>query len=569
MPRGEPQSYTIDGPNAGPSVVIVGAGVAGLATGCYLQMNGFNTHILERHQFPGGCCTAWERDGYVFDYCIEWLLGSGEGNEANQVWQELGALAGKTVQDFALFNRVVSETGDAVDFYNDPARLEAHLLSVAPDDAKEIRKFCDAIRGFLKVDIYPELTPKPLQSLKQKLALLAKILPAFRLFWYTGATSLETFATRIKHPFLKRALPFIFFQDHECFPILPYVYNMAEALKGNAGFPEGGSLGIARSIEARYLKLGGKITYGVKADEILVESTPTGKAQASGVALKNGKRYYADYVVSAADGHTTLYHMLGGRFISKALDTLYNTMLHRKELVYPGVVSVFVGFKGRAGEHEPHSTTFLLDDVRARKLPGCLQKSVLLQHRSRFASGFAPDGCSIIHLTYLSDFEPWQHWRQNNKPYYREQKRAIDQWVRDFLEKRYPGIGERIDVVEVATPVTQKRYTGNTQGSILAWKAFTEAEDLANKVITQERMQLPGLSHFYMAGQWVGGGGLIRAALSGRYVAQYLCAERKQKFVATHASPPTEYRWHNREWRLKKPVLSPQPSLENSLLTEV
>ena len=104
-------------------------------------MNGFDTHILERHSLPGGCCTAWSRNGYLFDYCIEWLLGSASGNDAHQVWRELGALDGKTIRNFPLFNRVVNEQGEEVNFYNDPDRLEAHLLALSPEDATPLNPF--------------------------------------------------------------------------------------------------------------------------------------------------------------------------------------------------------------------------------------------------------------------------------------------------------------------------------------------------------------------------------------------------------------------------------------------
>ncbi|WP_444997694.1 NAD(P)-binding protein [Aliikangiella sp. IMCC44359] len=57
-----------------PKVLIVRAGVAGMATEAYLQMNGFDTHIVERHVIPGGCCTAW-------------LLGSAPSDDADQVSQ--------------------------------------------------------------------------------------------------------------------------------------------------------------------------------------------------------------------------------------------------------------------------------------------------------------------------------------------------------------------------------------------------------------------------------------------------------------------------------------------------
>lgn len=531
-----------------PSVLIVGAGVSGLATGCYLQMNGFDTHILERHTLPGGCCTAWACEGYVFDYCIEWLFGSGQGNEANQVWQELGALDGKVQRDFELFNRVVSAEGETVDFYNDPDRLEAHLLAISPADKKAIKVFCQAIRGFIQLDLYPALTPKPLQSWRQKLAFMMKVLPSFALLWRTGATSLESFADKLQHPFLNKAMPFIFFQDHECFPILPYVYNMAEAHKGNAGFPEGGSLGLSRSIEYRYKKLGGRLSYSVKVKKILVDEKIGKKAKAIGVELKNGKCFYADYIISAADGYSTLFEMLDEQYLSHRVKNLYEKMLPCKEVVYPGVVSVFMGFKGEVGLDEPHSTTYMLPESKACELPGCMQKSILVQHRSRFTEGFAPEGCSVIHVTYLSDFDEWNTLRSTNKPIYRLKKQQISDFVCEFLEQRYPGVNKTIEVVEVATPVTQKRYTGNTQGSILGWKAFTKAEDLACELIDKDKMQLPALDNFFMAGQWIGGGGLIRAALSGRYVAQFMCDALDKPFETSVTAAPE--RWNNDMWGL-------------------
>ncbi|OYT33480.1 hypothetical protein B6U96_15390 [Archaeoglobales archaeon ex4484_92] len=57
-------------------VIIIGAGIAGLSTGCYLQMNGYETQIFEMSQSPDGLCTSWKRKGYVFDGCIHWLVGS-------------------------------------------------------------------------------------------------------------------------------------------------------------------------------------------------------------------------------------------------------------------------------------------------------------------------------------------------------------------------------------------------------------------------------------------------------------------------------------------------------------
>ncbi|MBN1668703.1 MAG: NAD(P)/FAD-dependent oxidoreductase, partial [Anaerolineales bacterium] len=78
-------------------VIIIGAGIAGLAAGCYGQMNGYQTRIFELHDLPGGLCTAWERKDYVFDGCIHYLFGSGEGQPFNQIWHELGALRNRPI----------------------------------------------------------------------------------------------------------------------------------------------------------------------------------------------------------------------------------------------------------------------------------------------------------------------------------------------------------------------------------------------------------------------------------------------------------------------------------------
>ena len=66
----------------GQSLIIIGAAIAGLATGCYAQMNGYQSQIFERHDKPGGLCTAWRRKDYPAgpDYAGLPLSRSGNRN---------------------------------------------------------------------------------------------------------------------------------------------------------------------------------------------------------------------------------------------------------------------------------------------------------------------------------------------------------------------------------------------------------------------------------------------------------------------------------------------------------
>ncbi len=210
------------------------------------------------------------------------------------------------------------------------------------------------------------------------------------------------------------------------------------------------------------------------------------------------------------------------------------------------MVSAFVGVDGPLPEGEPHSTTYLLSPEDGDRLPGSLQRSLVVQMRSAYAEGFAPPGKSVLHCTYFSDYRSWKDLRVRDRRAYRARKQEVAAFARGFLERTHPGLRGRIELVDVASPVTIERFTGNTYGSILAWQAFSEAEDAANRLVNRDRMRLPGLRGFSMAGQWASLGGLIRAATSGRYAAQYLCRELGRPFRAW----PSDNRdpWHAGKW---------------------
>ena len=78
------------------SVIIVGAGIAGLSAGCYARMNGYRATIFEMHNIPGGLCTAWTRKGYTWDISMHLLTGSKSG-PLHQMWRELGAVPFLTI----------------------------------------------------------------------------------------------------------------------------------------------------------------------------------------------------------------------------------------------------------------------------------------------------------------------------------------------------------------------------------------------------------------------------------------------------------------------------------------
>jgi phytoene dehydrogenase-like protein len=135
---------------------------------------------------------------------------------------------------------------------------------------------------------------------------------------------------------------------------------------------------------------------------------------------------------------------------------------------------------------------------------------------------------------FESNYEYWKNLYQERERYEAE-KQHIAITVMGQLEKRFPGITEQVEMVDVATPMTYERFTGNWQGSMEGWMVTTQT--MGATMGRGMDKTLPGLENFYMAGQWVEpGGGVPTAAMSGRKVIQMICKRDKIAFVTT--TPP-------------------------------
>ncbi len=72
-------------------VSIIGAGIGGLSTGCYAQLNGFQSQIFEQHDKPGGLAATWKRKDYLIDGGIHFLSGYKPEINFYHILMEIGA----------------------------------------------------------------------------------------------------------------------------------------------------------------------------------------------------------------------------------------------------------------------------------------------------------------------------------------------------------------------------------------------------------------------------------------------------------------------------------------------
>lgn len=496
------------------SIIIIGAGIAGLAAGCYAQMNGYRSEIFELHDLPGGLCTAWERKGYIFDGCIHYLFGSAAGQPFNQVWRELGALVDRPIINHSEFMRVVDPDGRTLIVYPDPERLQEHLHSLAPGDARHSAALAQGVRDLIPFDMsLIQARPKALMSLSDWREFGLKMLPFMPALVKWGRVEAQDLAQRFDDPFLQKALPEMFAWPE--IPVMAGLSMLAYMHTGNAGFPTGGSLEFARAIERRYLALGGQIHYKAQVEKILVEND-----RAVGVRLYDDRTARADVVISAADGRGTLFDWLDERYVERPVRRYYSGALpvHSQVQVSIGVA--------RDLSAEPHWTTYLLPQPLL--IAGQKHHTLGVKHYC-FDPTLAPAGKSVVEVMLRSDYAYWQRI-YGRKLYDTEQLQVAD-IVLTELERLYPGFRQAVEVVDVATPLSYERYTGNWQGATTGWLL---TRDTMKLMISGLGKTLPGLDNFYLCGQWVEPGGSVPVvAMSGRNAIQLLCAADDRPFVTT------------------------------------
>jgi phytoene dehydrogenase-like protein len=499
-------------------VVIIGAGIAGLSAGCYAQMNGYKAEVLEAHTLPGGLCTSWKRKGYTIDGSCHWVTGSGAGHSLYPMWEELGAIQGRTFVDYEYFSRMTGPDGRVFSLYTDVDRLERHMKELSPADAAPTEKLCGLIRSLAGFSM-PLGKPGELVGMFDGIRMLRRFGPFMKFFQEAGSSSLRQFTAQFKDPLLRDGIENAISGAADS--LFPLIMSLGPMSRKQAGYPLGGSLEFAKAIEARLRSLGGTVTCGARVQKVLEKG-----GKATGVLLTDGREIDADYVISACDMKSTLFSMLDGNRV----DPVHHELLETGSLMDPMLqVSFGVNMdfsKLEAGMAEGFTLPEPIT-IGGRRIAWFNTKHY------GYDPSMAPAGKTVLISMFPTD---WSYWEKlsSDKAAYAAEKARIEADCRRALEHRYPGIGGKIEMVDIATPLTYARFSSNWKGSFMTWMLppdFRKKHRYVPKTV-------PGLGNFYLASMWTNApGGLPGAAIAGREVVQLLCAKDRRRFVTTTPAP--------------------------------
>lgn len=490
-------------------IIIVGAGVSGLSAGIHALLKGFEVEIYESHNLVGGLCTAWNRKGYEIDGCIHWLSGSKRGTPLYSAWEICGALSEETeVVNHEHISSYMNPNGDIYYLYSDIRKMEDELLRISPEDEKEIKHFIRTVKAFQGM-CPPCEKPEEMMSFFDKIKFVLPYISKGKEMQFGMNISIADYVQRFKSPIIRNLLlsttPDIIMAN-------ALFFMLGLRSDGDGGWVQGGSLRFTQRMQQRFEKLGGKLFLKNEVSKIVIEN-----GQSVGIQLK-GKNITveADYIVPAIDIHTLL-----GKLLENKYHIPYFEERFAQPQKYPLVSATLVAIAVEANlNHRPHSITFeAKDEIRV----GETNYKFLAFNHYAYDPDFSPNGNTLVEFIFPDyDYDYWKKLREKSEEEYSVEKKRIGELLLTELQRVYPETVGKVKLLDVATPLTFKRYCHAYKGAYMSFLTTAGTKQ------TNYKGTIDGIDKLYLAGQWVvPDGGLPGAVINGKFAIQRICKREK------------------------------------------
>lgn len=301
--------------------IIVGGGHNGLVTANYLQRAGLKTLVLERRYIVGGACVTEEvfpgykvsttsyvcslfrpeiiRDLELKKFGYEILernpssFSPYPGNRYLMFWRDQK----KTCEEIAKFSKKDAEKYPEFEKkLEDLSKFVQPLLNMVPPDptSRNPRDLIESLKLLIRV--------KGLgQDIYEHLKVFAMSVSDYLDMWFESEELKVRMATDgVIGAWAGPCTP------GTAYVLFHHVMGETEGRPGVWGYVRGGMGGLTQALARSFESVGGKIITQAEVEKILVKD-----GEAQGVALVDGREFYAKKVISNADPNRTFIQMLG------------------------------------------------------------------------------------------------------------------------------------------------------------------------------------------------------------------------------------------------------------------
>lgn len=495
-------------------VVVIGAGLGGLSAAAYLARHGLSVLVVERHPQPGGYATTFQRPPFSFEVSLHLIDAVGPEEPCRKLLQALG------VSDELAFQKPDARCREIWPEHDlrVPHGMDAYLELLGGHFPAERS-------GLAQLAELAHAAQKDTDEVSERSS-LPDALDTSRFLSLLGALGRRTAAEVIDQRVRDRRLRGILGRFAESSLGLPieelsaiqwlvpwYAYH-----EFGGYYPEGGSAALSQALCGVITEHGGEVRLAAPARRIRVQHR-----RVHGVELAGGRFCAAQAVVSNVSPRLTF-----GELTDPAeVDPRY---LHRMERMEPSVscFKVWLGLKeeprcrlpGRL-DYEVHLSPSYGRTAAERFDPGAAALSVIVPFALSPAEGAEGGARRTMALTMLMSAEAYAAAEAADPSF---QARAAETLIGRVEAALFPGLRGLIEVMEVATPSTFERFTGNVGGSIYGWSA---RPDQCGGARMDAVTPIDGL---FLAGAWTQpGGGFTSVLRSGKRTGERILAKIRHR----------------------------------------
>jgi phytoene desaturase len=284
------------------SVLIIGAGIGGIATAARLALQDYRVTVIEKCEQAGGRCGQLVKDGYRFDTGATLFL-------MPQLYAETFADLGERIEDHLDLRRVDPSyhihfpDGTNLDLTSDLNAMQTQLEAIEPGSFEAHLRYLN--EGYHHYHLaLSHLVKRDFRSLSEFITLKNLVL-LFRL------KALVNHYTNLGRYFNDPRLKIAYSFQNMYMGLSPFeapaIYSLLQYTEFADGiwFPMGGMYRVVEALVGIAEKLGVQFIYNMCVEKILVDDS-----KANGVTLTDGRRIPADLVVANADLPYVYRHLL-------------------------------------------------------------------------------------------------------------------------------------------------------------------------------------------------------------------------------------------------------------------
>jgi all-trans-retinol 13,14-reductase len=513
-------------------VIVVGAGLGGLAAGAKLSKEGKRVLLIEQRPHVGGYASTEDHDDFVTETSLRAIDGPATNDSKTIIWNDLDIFNTITLIKLTEYYRFIGPFRS----YTLPSSLtdvRNKLIYLFPQDWNGIHAYFRVCKK-----IQNNIEGMPAQSWKQMI--LSPFFPLlYRAYYYGCHTTMGAFLERkIKSEDLKLILaaPLLYFgDDPHTHSLLSFALSQQNHLSGGSYYIDGGSQKLSDHLASVIEAHGGRIITGHMVTHIFPRhNNSTVVIYASGNAQLGGE-VKAESVIVNASIPVTVNKLLPSWAVKKKYLDYVNSLS-----LSPSLLSVSIRCKTppiKLGNK--HYTTFVYDNVK--KLSEIQEKNhasfdvrpFAFIDYSQIDSGLHTGDMSQA-MIVVCDYPA--EWDNIPDTLYEEKKEEVACTLIRRLEKIVPGISGHIIGYTVKTARTLMKETGNAGGSV---NGFAQTPEQTG--YRRISMVSPIKNLFYASAWTFPGGGFTGAIVSGYLAAlEVLNKEKKKKITRQPEQPPEE-----------------------------